>query len=87
MSSWRSPRPRRGPASIRRCSDTEAHTRSVLVISIRIISDRGSRIPEPLLMFPSTCPSEVQISQALGPPPPGRVQEKRGSATLTESCS
>ena len=41
--------------------------RSVLIISIRNISNRGSRIPEPLLMFTSKCPLKVQISQVLGP--------------------
>ena len=30
------------------------------------ISNRGSRIPEVLLVFTSKCPSEVQISQGLG---------------------
>ena len=39
--------------------------RSVLVISISIIPNRGSRIPEPLLMFTSKCPLNVQISQGL----------------------
>ena len=42
-------------------------TRSVLVSSIRTISDRGSQIPEPLILLTSECPLEVQISQGLGP--------------------
>ena len=41
--------------------------RSVLIISIRKISNCGSQIPEPSLMFNSTCPLKVQISQGLGP--------------------
>ena len=41
--------------------------RSVLPISIRWISNWGSRIPETLLVFTSKCPLKVQISQGLGP--------------------
>ena len=37
------------------------------MISIRTISNRGSRIPEPLLVFTSKCPLKAQISQGLGP--------------------
>ena len=38
-----------------------------LRIPIRTISNRGSQIPEPLVMFTSTHPSKVQISLGLGP--------------------
>ena len=41
--------------------------RSVLTISIRKFSNRGSRIPEPLLVFTSKCPLKIQVSQGLGP--------------------
>ena len=40
--------------------------RSVLIITIYTISNRGSQIPEPLLVFTSTCPLTVQMSQGLG---------------------
>ena len=43
-----------------------AHLRSVLTISFRNISIRGSNISEPLLMFTSGYPFKVQISQGLG---------------------
>ena len=39
---------------------------SVLVISIRETSIRGSRIPEPLFIFALKCPLQVQISQGRG---------------------
>ena len=38
---------------------------TVLMISIRIISNRGSQIPDPLLIPTSRCPLKVQISQRL----------------------
>ena len=41
--------------------------RSLLVSSVRTISNRGSRVQEPLLAFTSTCPLKVQISLGLGP--------------------
>ena len=44
---------------------TRRHLRSVLIISVREISNRGSRIQEPWLMFTSKCPLKVQISQGL----------------------
>ena len=40
---------------------------SVPILSIRRHSNRGSQIPEPLLMFTSGCPSKLQVSQGLGP--------------------
>ena len=45
----------------------EQWLRSVLIISVCINSNSGSQIPEPLLMFTSTCPLKVQIPQGLGP--------------------
>ena len=41
--------------------------RSVLIISTPTMSNRGSQIPEPLLVFTSKCPWKLQISQGLGP--------------------
>ena len=41
--------------------------RSSLMISTRQASNRGSRVPEPLLVFDSECPLNVQIFQELGP--------------------
>ena len=41
--------------------------RSALMILICKISNRGSQIPEPLLMFNSKRPLKVQISRGLGP--------------------
>ena len=40
---------------------------SVLMISTRKVSNRGSWIPEPLLLLPSECRLKAQISQGLGP--------------------
>ena len=40
--------------------------RSLLTISSRKISNRGSQIPEPMLMFTLTCPLKVQISLSTG---------------------
>ena len=39
----------------------------VLALSIHKLSNRGSRIPEPLLSFTLECLLRVQISQGLGP--------------------
>jgi hypothetical protein len=41
--------------------------RSVLMISNRTTSHLGSHVPEPLLMFTSTCLLTTRISQGLGP--------------------
>ena len=41
--------------------------RSLLTISIRKTSNLGSQLPEPSLMFTSTCPFTNQISKGLGP--------------------
>ena len=40
---------------------------SVLTISMCIIPNRGTRIPEPLLTLAAKCPSKVQIPQGLSP--------------------
>ena len=50
-----------------RRTDPSSAMQSVLMIPIRQISNRGSQIPEPLLMFTSKCPLKVQTSQGLGP--------------------
>ena len=41
--------------------------RSVLRSLLCNLTNRGPRIPEPLLMFTSTCPLKVHISKGLGP--------------------
>ena len=41
--------------------------RSVLIISLRNISNWGSQIPQPSLISTSNCPLKLQISQWLGP--------------------
>ena len=48
-----------------RCCSWSVGLPSALIISIRKISIWGSQILEPMLMFTSKCPLEVQISQGL----------------------
>ena len=59
---------------------------SVVVISIHKISNRGAPIPEPLLIFTSECPLEVQISQ--GPDPLFHIELLKTGRTLcvTGAC-
>ena len=51
---------------ITRTMITRRNLELIIMIAIRIISDAGSRIPEPLLCVTSMCPLRVQISQGLG---------------------
>ena len=62
------------------CTSTQSNYRSatlpsVLMISIRNISNRGAQIPEPLLMFTSKRPLGVQTFPGSGPSFPDRAFE------------